>query len=144
MRLGYQLRNTRGVTNDSYTQLNVLASVGWPITRKINLTGTITRDFDIIATGVSVDATATQLRASYVFSRHFEILAGAAYGRNIFLGTPPPSRRDTYFSFDLGARYIMNEHLQVGATYTYFRNWSTFVFSDFERNAVTIDISSRF
>lgn len=144
VRLGYQLRNTRGGTSDSFTHLNAVASLGWPITRKINLTGTITRDFDTIATGVSVDATATQLRASYVFSRHFEILAGAAYGRNTFLGTPPPSRRDTFFSFDLGARYMMNEHLQVEATYTYFRNWSTFEFSDFERNAVTIDISSRF
>ena len=144
VRLGYQLRNTRGVTSDSFTQLNAVASVGWPITRKINLTGTITRDFDTLATGASVDSTATQLRASYVINRHLEIQGGVAYGRNTFLGTPPPSRRDTFFSYDLGARYMMNEHLQVEATYTYFRNWSTFAFSDFARNAVTIDIASRF
>jgi hypothetical protein len=144
VRLGYQLRDTRGGTSDSFTHLNAVASVGWPITRKINLTGTISRDFDTIATGVSVDSTATQLRSSYVFSRHVEFLGSLAWGRNAFLGTPPPARRDTYFSFDLGARYKMNEHLQVEATYTYFRNWSTFEFSDFERNAVKIDISSRF
>lgn len=144
VRLGYQLRNTRAGTSDSFTHLNAVASVGWPITRKIKLTGTITRDFDTIATGVSVDSTATQLRASYVYNRHVEILGGLALGRNTFLGTPPPSRRDTFFSYDLGARYMMNEHLQVEATYTYFRNWSTFGFSDFERNAVTIDISSRY
>ncbi len=144
VRLGYQLRRTSGGTGGSFAHLNAVASVGWPITRKINLTGTITRDFNTIATGVSVDSTTALLRGGYVVSRQIEFLGGVAYGRNSFLGTPPPSRRDTFSSFDLGARYKMNEHLQVEATYTYFRNWSTFEFSDFERNAVTIDVSSRF
>ena len=56
----------------------------------------------------------------------------------------PPARRDTFFSWDVGARYKMNEHLQVGATYTYFRNWSTFDFSDFDRQGFSVDISSRY
>lgn len=144
VRLGYQLREVSGGTGGRFAHINAIASVGWPITRKINLTGTITRDFSTIATGVSVDSTTALLRAGYVVNRRVEFLGGVSYGRNSFLGTPPPSRRDVFLSFDLGARYKMNEHLQAEATYTYFRNWSTFEFPDFERNAVTIDISSRF
>ncbi|MBI2813105.1 MAG: outer membrane beta-barrel protein [Opitutae bacterium] len=142
VRLGYQVRNVDGA--GSYSHINAVASVGWPITRKINLAGTVSRDFNTIATGVSVDSTAVSLRASYNFKRQIEFLGGVAYGRNSFLGTPPPVRRDTFFSYDVGARYKMNEHLQVAATYTFFRNWSTFEFSDFKRDAVTIDISSRY
>lgn len=142
VRLGYQIRDTNG--GGSFTHINALASMGWPVTRKISLTGSITRDFNTIATGVSVDSTSALLRANYAVTRKLEILSGVAYGRNSFLGTPPPTRRDTYFSFDLGARYKLNEHLQVEATYTYFRNWSTFDFSAFNRNSVSVDISSRF
>lgn len=142
VRLGYQVRDTQG--SGSFTHINALVSVGWPVTRKINLTGSVTRDFNTIATGVSVDSTSTLLRANYAVTRKFEILSGLAYGRNSFLGTPPPARRDTYFSLDLGARYKLNEHLQVEATYTYFRNRSNFDFSAFARNNVSVDISSRF
>lgn len=142
LRLGYQIRDTGG--GGSFTHINALASVGWPVTRKINLTGSITRDFSTIATGVSVDSTSALLRANYAVTRKVEILAGVAYGRNSFLGTPPPARRDTYHSFDLGGRYKLNEHLQLEATYTYFRNRSTFDFSAFKRNSMSVDISSRF
>ena len=142
VRLGYQVRDTQG--SGSFTHINALASVDWPVTRKINLTGSITRDFNTIATGVSVDSTSALLRGNYAVTRKFEFLSGVAYGRNTFLGTTPPARRDRYFSFDLGARYKMNDHLQVEATYTYFRNWSNFDFSAFTRNSVSVDISSRF
>lgn len=142
LRLGYQIRDISHT--QTFTHINALASVGWPVTRKLNLSGTLTRDFNTIATGVSVDSTAATLRANYAINRQFEILAGISYGRNNFLGTPPPVRRDTYFSWDAGLRYKMNEHFQAGVTYTYFHNWSTFNFSDFTRNGIAFDIASRF
>lgn len=141
VRLGYQLRDTG---SDSYTHLNALAGVTWPVTRKLNLSAQLSRDFSTIATGASVDSTAASLRASYSATRKLEFSTGVAYGLNRFLGTPPPARRDTFFSWDVGARYKMNEHLQVGATYTYFRNWSTFDFSDFDRQGFSVDVSSRY
>jgi long-subunit fatty acid transport protein len=63
---------------------------------------------------------------------------------NRFLGTPPPQRHDTFFSYDFGARYKFNEHLQVGASYSYFRNWSSLDFADFDRHGFSVDVSSRF
>jgi hypothetical protein len=144
VRLGYQVRDVSGATNQQYSHFNAMAGVTWPVTRKLNLSGQLSRDFSTIATGASVDSLAASLRAGYAATRKIEFTTGVAYGRNRFLGTPPPERRDTFFSWDLGARYKMNEHLQVGATYTYFRNWSTFDFSDFDRQGFSVDVSSRY
>lgn len=144
VRVGYQIRDVADNANTSYSHFNALASLSWPVTRKLNLTGSVSRDFNTIATGASVDSLSASLHASYAYSRKIEFSAGVAAGQNRFLGTPPPARRDTFFSFDAGATYRMNEHLTVGATYTYFRNWSTLAFSDFDRQGFTLDISSRY
>lgn len=144
VRLGYQFRNISGGTSDNYSHLNALAAITWPVTRKINLNGSLSRDFSTIATGASVDSTSASLRATYSFTRKIEFNGGLAFGVNRFLGTPPPERRDTFFSYDVGAHYRMNEHLQVGASYTYFRNWSTFALSDFDRHGFSLDVSSRY
>jgi outer membrane receptor protein involved in Fe transport len=144
LRLGYQFRDVNGPNSGNYTHFNALAGVTWPITRKLSLSGQLARDFNTIATGASVDSITASLNAGYAYSRKIEFSTGVAYGQNRFLGTPPPSRRDTFFSYNLGARYKMNEHLQVGASYTYFRNWSTFDFSDFDRQGFSLDISGRY
>jgi hypothetical protein len=143
IRLGYQLRDVSGAASDRYAHFNALVGVTWPVTRKLSLSAQATRDFNTIATGASVDSLSASLNAGYAFSRKIEFSAGVAAGHNRFLGTPP-ARRDTFFSFDAGARYRMNDHLQVGATYTYFQNWSTFDFSDFDRHGISIDVSSRY
>lgn len=144
VRFGYQIRDISGGGGENYTHWNAMAALTWPVTRKLTLTGQLSRDFNTIATGASVDSISTALRASYAATRKIEASAGVSVGRNLFLSRTPPSRRDTFFSFDVGARYKMNEHLQVGASYTYFHNWSSLSFSDFERQGFSVDISSRF
>lgn len=143
VRLGYQIRTISG-GNQNFTHLTALAAVTWPVTRKISLTGSLSRDFNTIATGATVDSFSAQLRANYYINRSFELNAGAGYGVNRFLGTPPPRRKDTFLSFDCGATYKLNEHFKVGATYTRFNNRSNIQFSEFDRNAFALDISSRF
>lgn len=148
LRFGYQIRDIRGNSSGNsdgrFSNFNALAALGWPVTRKLNLTGSLSRDFTTIATGVSVDVINATLRANYTFSHQLEFLAGLGGGRNSFVATLPPRRLDTFFSYDFGARYKMNEHLQVEGTYTYLHNWSTLQFSEFVRHAVSINISSRF
>ena len=144
VRVGYQIRDVSGSGHTNYSHFNALASVGWPITRKLNLMGALSRDFSTIATGASVDSMSASLRASYAFSRKIEFNSGVSVGQNRFLGTPPPQRHDTFFSYDVGATYRMNEHFQIGATYTYFHNWSTLALSDFDRTGFSVDISSRY
>ena len=143
IRLGYQIRSVSG-TGESFTHLNAAATLSWPATRKLAFSGQLSRDFNTIATGASVDSTSTALRATYAFSRKLEFNTGVAYGHNIFLGRNVPHRQDDFFSWDVGAHYKFNEHLSVGASYNYFRNWSTFAFSDFDRQGFSFDLASRF
>ena len=146
VRLGYQLRDVRGPStpSDRYNHFNASASVNWPFTRKLNLAFQVNRDFNTIATGASVDSTSLAARAQYAYNRKVEFNGGVSVGRNEFLGTLQGDRRDTFFSWDVGAIYRMNEHLQIAGTYTYLKNWSSANFSDFENHGFSIDISSRY
>ena len=144
VRVGYQLRDVAHSGGESFTHLNALASLGWPVTRKLTFSGQISRDFNTIATGASVDSASVNVSASYAFNRKLEFSTGVSYGRNLFLGTAARGRRDDFFSWDAGASYKLNEHLRLGASYTYFRNWSSISFSDFQRQGFSLDASSHF
>jgi hypothetical protein len=144
VRFGYQLRHVAGAAAENFTHFNALAAVNWPVTRKLALSGQVSRDFNTIATGASVDSTSAALRATYAFSRKLQFDTGVTWGRNLFLGRNLPARTDNFFSWDVGGHYKFNEHLNVGATYSYFRNWSTLSFSTFDRQAFNLDISSRY
>ncbi len=144
VRLGYQFRHATGVGAENFSHLNALASVGWPVTRKLSFSGQVSRDFNTIATGSSVDATILSLSGTYAYNRKLTLENSLAWGRNTFLGRNQPSREDTYATWDVSARYKLNEHLNVSGTYTFFKNWSTTAFSDFDRNAFTFDITSRY
>lgn len=144
VRLGYQLRHATGISADNYTHLNALASLGWPVTRKLSLSGQVSRDFNTIATGNSVDTTVMALSASYAYNRKLTLENSWSVGRNTFLGSTLSDREDSYFTWEIGGRYKFNEHFNVGATYTFFKNWSSSSLSDFDRNAFTFDIASRY
>jgi hypothetical protein len=142
VRFGYEIRDISG--GQSFNHYNALVALNWIVTRKLTVTGQLTRDFNTIATGASVDTLIAAVRANYSFTRKFEAEGGIAYGRNRFLGGTQSSRRDDFFSADLGAHYKINEHFTVGANYSYMKNWSTLNFSDFDRQGFSVDISSRF
>ena len=144
VRVGYQIRDTAGAGGESFTHINALASLGWPVTRKLSLAGQVSRDFNTIATGSSVDSSSANVSASYSYNRKLDFNTGVSYGRNLFLGAAALGRHDDFFSWDAGTSYKFNEHLRLGASYTYFRNWSTLRFSEFTRQGFTFDVSSRF
>lgn len=144
VRLGFQLRQVSGAASENFSHFNAMAGVNWPVTRKLSLATQVSRDFNTIATGASVDSTSASLRAVFAYNRKLELNAGVSWGRNDFLGRDQPAREDSFFSWDAGARYVFNQHLNVGASYSYFRNWSTFSFSDFDRQGFTFDIASRY
>ena len=143
IRLGYQIRQVSG-DSENFTHLNALAGLNWPVTRKLSFSGQVTRDFNTIATGASVDSISTNLSATYAFNRKLELNSGVAYGRNVFLGRNQPARRDDFFSWDAGASYKFNGHLSLATSYTYFRNWSSLSFADFTSQGISFSIASRY
>ncbi|MCC5024080.1 MAG: hypothetical protein J6386_15405 [Candidatus Synoicihabitans palmerolidicus] len=69
---------------------------------------------------------------------------GVGAGINKFLGVAGAGRKDTYFSVYGRIGYTFSERLRLGLVYSYYKNWSTLAFSDFARQSVTFDASSRF
>lgn len=144
VRVGYQLRRERQPAHETYGQLNALASVDWAFTRKITLSMQVSRDFDTIATGSSIDATSVTLQGVYTYSSKLDFSASATAGRNKFLTTTAPARKDAFFTWTVGAGYKPSQHLSLGASYHYMRNWSTLSLGDYENHGFSIDISSRY
>ncbi|MBL9215510.1 MAG: outer membrane beta-barrel protein [Opitutaceae bacterium] len=142
VRVGFQIRDVRD--GESYNQVNAMAGLAWPVTRKLNLNAEVTRDFNTIATGASVDSTGAALRAAYSITRKLDLSSGLSYGRNDFLDAAAGGRRDTFFGYDLGLDYRMNDHFSFGATYAYFKNWSSLDFSDFDRQSFSVSVSTRY
>jgi hypothetical protein len=144
VRLGYQFRNVSASGAENFRHYNAQASLNWPITRKVQLALQANRDFNTIATGHSVDSSSLSLQGNYTYSRKIDFNSGVSVGRNEFLGEAQSGREDTFMSWTAGVRYTMNDHLQMGASYSYFRNWSSLSFSDFESHGISVDVSSRY
>lgn len=144
VRVGYQLRYVEIGSPDSFDHWNFLAALNWPVLRKLNLTLSASRDFGTIATGESVDSSSLALHATYTYNRKLQFLGGVSTGINDFLGDAQNDRRDTFFSWDVGFLYRMNEHFQFGASYTYFKNWSTISLGDYDSHGVSVNVSSRY
>jgi hypothetical protein len=141
VRLGYQWR-TVDSTAETYNQITAAVSLTWNATRKLNVTGTVARDFTTTAVGGNVDTFSALLRGNYTFTRRYSVDAGLGYGRNRFLGDA--ARTDQFFTWDVGGRVHWNEHFDLSATYTYLNNWSNTSLSDFERTGYSLNLSTRF
>lgn len=143
-RVGYQLRDVEIGSPDHYDHFNFMAGLTWPVMRKLSISLNALRDFGTIATGESVDTSSLSLAALYTYNSKLQFTSSVGTGRNDFLGDTQNDRRDTFFNWDLVATYKMNEHFQLGATYVYFRNWSSIPVGDYENHRVSVTLSARY
>jgi hypothetical protein len=143
LRFGYQIRRDYA-TGEKFGQVSAAGALIWNATRKLSVTGELSRDFSTTATGVSVDTLSASLRGDYIFTRRFQVAAGIGGGENRFLDRDQRDRHDEFFTFEASATYTWSEHLKVTGSYNYLRNWSTLALSDFQRHGFSVDISSRY
>lgn len=145
VRAGYQLRQPSGTGEDSYTALTASAATTWNVSRRLSLTGQVAKDFSTTSTNLNIDALTFNLDAQYAMNSKLTFSSGVGYGINEFLGVPGADRKDEFFTWNIGASYkVLDERLTVALMYAYLRNWSTLDYSDFERNSVNLNLSSRF
>lgn len=145
VRVGYQLRQPSGTAEGSYTALTASTAATWNVSRRLSLTGQVAKDFSTTSTNLNVDALTFSLDAQYAMNAKLSFGAGVGYGINDFLGDPGGNRHDEFFSWNAGVTYrILDERLSAALTYAYLRNWSTLDYSDFERNSVNLNLTSRF
>lgn len=143
VRLGYEIRQ-QDRSNETFGHFTATAALDWAFSRKLTFKLQGIRDFNTTATGGSVDSASATLMGTYVFTRRLSVDATLGGGRNRFLGRAAAGRTDQFAMWDIGARYTFNEHLRVGASFNYFKNWSSFAFSDFDRYGYSFDVHSRF
>lgn len=143
-RAGYQVRIPSGSNEDSYRAFTASIGATWNATRRSNLRLQGSKDFSTTSTNVNVDGSSLDLDLQHAINSKFALYAGAGYGMNRFLGSPGQGRRDTFFTWNAGAGYTLNEHFKATLTYSYYRNWSNVAFSDFKRNSINLTLSSRF
>ncbi len=144
VRAGYQVRVPSGYSDGSYEAFTASLAATWNATRRMNVTLQAGKDFSTTSTNINVDGTTLNLDLQQAVSSKFAVYAGTGYGVNRFLGSAGLGRRDTFFTWNIGAGYTLNEHFKAMLAYSYYRNWSNVAFSDFKRNSVSLNLSSRF
>ncbi len=158
LRAGYQVRVPGGTaaSSQSYSSWTSGGSLTYAFNKLTNVSLSISKDFSTTATESFVDSLSVQLDVQHAFNSKFSVSGGAGYGDTQFLGEgsrlildlgPPPvfgpARRDNFLTWNVAANYSMNEHLKLSASYSWFLNWSTSDFADFERSGYSLTISSR-
>jgi hypothetical protein len=148
---GYQIRNSQDlfhspdlhVVDSQYTSWTSSISLTWSLSKRFNVSGQLSKDFNTTSTNNTTDTLMTSLNASYTFSAKISASAGVDFSKNRFLGLSGSGRVDTYFSSHLGLNYSLNDHLKASLAETYAINWSTSPDADFSRNSTVLSLSSR-
>lgn len=158
VRFGYQFRKPHGtlVTDSTYSSWTASGTASYAISKKINLSGTLAKDFSTTSTDSSVDSLNASLDVQYAFNSRWAITGSVGWSDSRFLGQsgrividagPPvvlgPNRHDNALNASATTSYTLNEHLKLSLTYLWFKNWSNISFADFVRQSWTANLSSR-
>lgn len=142
IRAGYQVRQESS-SGDTFSSYTASASTTWTVNKKLSVTGTLNKDFSTTATESSVDTTSFNLDAQYVLRHRWSLYSGVGVGYSEFLNGIDGGREDHYFTWSVGVSYSLNDHFKASLTYSYFQNWSNRARSEFERNSISLNITSR-
>lgn len=157
LRVGFQERVPGGKTTGqhSYTSWTAGGSVAYPINKKLNVTGQLSKDFSTTATDSSVDALAASMDVQYAFNSRLSLSGSISWndsrfigdgGRILLSGGPPPvfgpGRHDNSLTAGITTGYSFGEHLKISFGYSWFENWSNATFADFVRSTWTAGASS--
>lgn len=144
VRAGYQFRVPTRRGDQGYSDYTITAQTTWNISKRMSADMSVSKDFNISSTDISLDTTSVNLDGQYALTSHLTILAGLGGGTNRFLGRTGNGRVDRFFTWHAGVNYVFNTHLQASMSYTYLRNWSNVAFSSFERNGIDLSLAAKF
>lgn len=143
-RVGFQNRYDLTDGGNDTSGYNASISATWNFTRALALTGRISKDLNITSTNISTDVLSGNLDLQYARTAKLVFTGGVGAGITKFLGEAGGNREDTYFTAYGRVQYTFSEKLSIGATYSFFENWSSLPFSDFYRDSITFDAATRF
>ena len=145
VRLGYGYRVPKGgPEEDTFTSWTSAVSATWNLSKRINVTGQLSKDFSTTSTNISVDTLSTSLEGAYAINSKTMFTAGTGWGHSDFLGSAGDNRADDSWNWSFSLGRTFNDHLKFSLAYAYFRNWSTLAHSDFVRRSVTFSATARY
>lgn len=144
VRAGYELRVPKGTTDGNYGAWTANGSAVWNFTKRLNVTGELTKDVSTTSTDVSVDTLSAALDAQYALNSKTAFDIGTGWSNSRFLGLIGAARHDVAWNWNLAVNRTINSHLKASLSYVFSQNWSTADFSDFSRRAANLSLISHF
>jgi hypothetical protein len=144
VRLGYQWRQESGSTGGQYGSVTSSVSLSWPVTTRISVSSTASKDFQTTATDVSVDNTAFNLSASLKPTGKVSLGVGTGYSISRFLGPKGGGREDRALSLNASASTSFTSHISASISYAFSVNHSNVAYSDFGRHTATLTLSAHY
>ncbi|HSH93895.1 MAG TPA: outer membrane beta-barrel protein, partial [Roseimicrobium sp.] len=141
-RAGYEIRQ-EGATGQTFDSWTATSSVTWNLNRRTSFTGTLSKAFNTTATNATIDSLSGNIDMQYSLSAKWSFNSGLGAGKSEFLSGAAAGREDYYYTWTVGLAYNMNEHFKAALTYSYTNNWSNQALGNFERNAITLNLSTR-
>jgi hypothetical protein len=139
---GYLQQNFNTPLND-VNGLDFGAQIDWYATELVTVHFTAARTLTdtTIAGASSEDERSGQLSLDYELLRNLILQGNAGYEDDIFDGTP---RQDHILTAGLGAKYLIDRHINLYADYTHAERNSNAVGNDFADNLVTAGIKFQY
>jgi hypothetical protein len=142
--VGYEFQVPHGSTDRITGSTTEAVDLTWNFSRRLKITWDLSQNFDTVATNSSVNTLATSLDAAFSMNSKTSLTGGVGGGYNRFIGAAAAGRHDTYFTWNTGVSYTINDHFTTSLAYVYYENWSTVSFSDFIRHTITLALNIRF
>ena len=148
-------RYPRGIPDDNNDGLFVSLSGTWPASQKVNYTLALSQDYSTTSSNFQTRTSSADLTGQFSHTVKFSTRANVGVGQTEFLsgfgkGATAPTqgfqgqdRTDHYLTAGVGANYTINNHVSVGANYSYYRNWSDLSSYAFERHSIGVSVSTR-
>jgi len=143
IRVGAQTRISSGDTDETFDSWFSSMSLTWNAAKRTTVTGSVSKDFSTTSTNISTDTLSGQLSAVYTMTARWAFSANLASGYSEFLGVAGAGRTDFFFTYGFDVNYTLNQHFKASLSASRFQNWSTLAYSDFDRDACSLTLTSR-
>jgi hypothetical protein len=142
--IGYELEVPHGSHDHGTGSMTEACALTWNFSRRLKISADVSQNFSATSTTGSVNTLSGSLDATFSMNSKTSFTSGIGGGYNRFIGASAAGRRDSYFTWNAGVSYTINDHFTTALSYTYYENWSTASFSDFIRHTTSLSLSMRF
>lgn len=147
VRAGYQFRDTVnaliGSGQQDHSSWTMSASATWTFSQRISVTSQLSKDFSVTSTDVSVDVFSASLSTQFAINSKMSIFGSVDFTSSDYLGQLGSDRHDTMMGFSGGIGRTIGTRIKANVSYSYSQTWSTVELSDFERQSVSLNLSTR-